>query len=96
MHLLRWDQILDRLWLAASGAAALALALDLGAQVGSRGWSSDGAVLTALAGRAPDAAGLEPTRPGMPAARRETVSVTRPALLVRTGAGGGTEPGSGP
>lgn len=49
MRLLRWDHILDRLWMAASGAAALAIALDLGAQVGLRGWSSDGAVLTALA-----------------------------------------------
>ncbi|MBP1180443.1 hypothetical protein [Methylobacterium sp. PvR107] len=49
MRRLCWDQILDRLWLAASGAAALAIALDLGAQVGLRGWSSDGAVLTAQA-----------------------------------------------
>jgi hypothetical protein len=93
MHLLRWDQILDRLWLAASGAAALAIALDLGAQVGSRGWSSDGAVLTALA--AAPLSRPASNRP-VPAGCRETVPVTRPALPVRTGAVGGTEPGSGP
>jgi hypothetical protein len=91
MQLLRWDRILDRLWLAASGAAALALALDLGAQVGSRGWSSDGAVLTALAAPLSRPASNRPV-PGC----RETVSATRPALPVRTGAAGGTEPGSGP
>jgi hypothetical protein len=56
MRLLRWDQILDRLWLAASGAAALAIALNLGAEVGLRGWSSDGAVPTAQAA----APGLRP------------------------------------
>ncbi len=92
MHLLRWDQILDRLWLAASGAAALAIALDLGAQVGSRGWSSDGAVLTALAAAPLSRPASNRPDPGC----RETVSVTRPALPVRTGAVGGTEPGSGP
>ena len=48
MRRLRWDHLLDRLWLTVSGTAALAIALDLGTQVGSRGWSSDGAVLTAL------------------------------------------------
>jgi len=64
MRRLRWDHLLDRLWLTASGTAALALALHLGAQVGPRGWSSDGAVLTALAA----APGLRPaanrTEPG--------------------------------
>ncbi len=35
---LRWDRILDRLWLALSGGAAVTVALHGGAQLGLRGW----------------------------------------------------------
>jgi hypothetical protein len=43
-----WNRILDRVWLALSGAAALAVTLQLGAQLGARPWSID-AVLAAQA-----------------------------------------------
>lgn len=49
-----WDRVLDRLWLALSGAAALALALQGGAQLGQRGWSNGGALQAAQAAT-PDA-----------------------------------------
>jgi len=49
----RWDRILDRLWLALSGIAAMALALHWGVQLGHRDWSSGTAVLTAEAAPGP-------------------------------------------
>ncbi len=54
---LTFDRILDRLWLVLAGAAALALALHGGAQLGLRGWSSGAPVQTAQA-----AAPAAPTR----------------------------------
>ena len=41
------DRILDRLWLALSGGAALSIALHGGAQLGLRPWPVGAAVLTA-------------------------------------------------
>ena len=38
---LGWDRILDRVWLALSGAAAIAITLQLGAHLGARPWSID-------------------------------------------------------
>ncbi|MGU3666391.1 hypothetical protein ACLBX9_19565 [Methylobacterium sp. A49B] len=48
MNLCR-DRILDRLWLALSGAAALSAALQAGAQIGARPCSSGGPFLAAQA-----------------------------------------------
>lgn len=70
---LRRDRILDRLWLALSGAAALSVALQWGTQLGLRPWFSGAAVLAAQAA-APDgfaqtarqAAGCRGERPGKP------------------------------
>ncbi|MCJ2056703.1 hypothetical protein MKL09_09065 [Methylobacterium sp. J-048] len=44
----RWDRILDRIWLALSGAVSIAIMLQMGAQLGDRPWSID-AVLAAHA-----------------------------------------------
>ena len=44
----QWNRILDRIWLALSGAASIAIMLQLGAQFGVRPWSID-AVLAAHA-----------------------------------------------
>lgn len=52
---LRWDRILDRLWLALAGGATLALALHAGAQLGRRAWPVGEAVLAARAAAAGDA-----------------------------------------
>ncbi|SFL30889.1 hypothetical protein [Methylobacterium pseudosasicola] len=60
-----WDRILDRIWLALSGAAAIAIMLQLGAQVGARPWSID-AVLAAHA-----AAPASLVRPSLPAGCRD-------------------------
>jgi hypothetical protein len=46
---LRWDRILDRLWLALSGGAAVTVALHGGAHLGLRGWPAGSAVLAAQA-----------------------------------------------
>lgn len=56
MRLMRWDGILDRLWLLLSGGAALALALQGGAELGQRGWSSATAAALAVQVAVPDAA----------------------------------------
>ena len=53
---LRADRILDRLWLALSGAAALTVALQWGAQLGLRTGSAGAAFLAAEAA-APDRSG---------------------------------------
>ncbi|MGH1571445.1 hypothetical protein ACRAWG_13030 [Methylobacterium sp. P31] len=53
---LRWDRILDRLWLALSGAAVVAAALHLGAQLGLRHWvSGAGAAVLIARAAAPEA-----------------------------------------
>ncbi|MHB2211711.1 hypothetical protein [Methylobacterium sp. CM6257] len=53
---LRWDPILDRLWLALSGAAVVAASLHLGAQLGFRSWiSGAGAAVVVARGAAPAA-----------------------------------------
>jgi hypothetical protein len=48
----RGNRILDRFWLALSGAGLLAITLQAGAQIGARRWSID-AVLAAQAAPAP-------------------------------------------
>ncbi|MCJ2092598.1 hypothetical protein MKK67_08800 [Methylobacterium sp. J-072] len=60
-----WNRILDRIWLALSGAAAIAIMLQLGAQIGARPWSID-AVLAAHA-----AAPASLFRPSPPAGCRD-------------------------
>jgi len=62
---LHWDRILDRIWLALSGAAAIAITLQLGAQLGARPWSID----AVLAARAAAPASL--VRPPPPAGCRD-------------------------
>lgn len=55
---LRWNRILDRLWLGLSGAAALSAALQWGAAFGRRAWplEPDAAFLAAQAATPPDSA----------------------------------------
>ena len=59
---LRGDRILDRLWLALAGAAALTVALQWGAQLGLRTGSAGAAVLAAEAA-APDRFAEAASRP---------------------------------
>jgi hypothetical protein len=96
MSLPRWTTILDGLWLALSGAAALAVALDLGARVGLRAWSSGDAVLTAQAA-APRSRPV-PGRPGSPCrdAAADVASATARESPVRSGGAAGTRPAPGP
>ncbi|MDP4004170.1 hypothetical protein [Methylobacterium sp. NEAU K] len=65
---LRWDRVLDRAWLALSGAGLIALTLQLGAQLGARRWSC-GAGATVLAAHAavPEA----PVRADLPTGCRD-------------------------
>lgn len=65
MRLMSWDGILDRLGLFLAGGAVLALALQGGAQLGQRGWSSAEAAALAVQAAVPDAAArADPLSPG--------------------------------